>query len=287
MSKSLNDKVRGALYAFAIGDAMGATTEFMREEEVKARYGEVHDLIGGGWLRLKPGQITDDTQMTQCVMDALIVNKAIRVDGETLWRIADRFVKWRNSNPPDIGGACNARIAQMDSYPKVGGHVSKRTAKLMITMKNEDALGNGSLMRAVPLALLGRHDVNALQGKLTHNNQTCVRALVSYSKALYVAMFTGKLPKRPSALLAPSGHVKSTFNNVCWHAQSGVEAGIVAAVNRGGDADTIAAITGGLAGAAFGLKSVPERWIEQLDDAVCEDIENFSKCACKHLKGVL
>ena len=51
MSKSKNTiekRVRGTLYGFAIGDAMGATTEFMRKKEIQRRYGKVDDILGGG-----------------------------------------------------------------------------------------------------------------------------------------------------------------------------------------------------------------------------------------------
>ena len=53
---------------------------------------------------------------------------------------------------------------------------------------------------------------------------------------------------------------------------------MVKAVNLGGDADTIGAITGGLAGALYGYDSIPERWKARLDskvsselDALCEE----------------
>ena len=50
--KELESKIKGALYGFAIGDAMGATTEFMTKESIKKKYGKVTDIIGGGWLNL-------------------------------------------------------------------------------------------------------------------------------------------------------------------------------------------------------------------------------------------
>lgn len=34
MNSDYKDRIKGALYAFAIGDSMGATTEFMTEEEI-------------------------------------------------------------------------------------------------------------------------------------------------------------------------------------------------------------------------------------------------------------
>ena len=71
---TLENKIAGAIYGFAIGDAMGATTEFMNHAQIKKQYGQVTDIIGGGWLNLEAGKVTDDTQMTICVMDALMGN---------------------------------------------------------------------------------------------------------------------------------------------------------------------------------------------------------------------
>lgn len=48
MSISKN-KIAGAVYGFAIGDAMGATTEFMTHEQIRKVYGKVTNIIGGGW----------------------------------------------------------------------------------------------------------------------------------------------------------------------------------------------------------------------------------------------
>ena len=49
---NIKDRLKGSLYGFAIGDAMGATTEFMSEDEIKSEYGKsryiksiVHKMI--------------------------------------------------------------------------------------------------------------------------------------------------------------------------------------------------------------------------------------------------
>ena len=57
-------KIRGGLYGVAVGDALGATLEFMAKEETKQKHGQLRDIIGGGWLHLRPGEWTDDTEMT-------------------------------------------------------------------------------------------------------------------------------------------------------------------------------------------------------------------------------
>ena len=65
-------RATASLLGLAVGDALGATTEFMNPEEIRTRYG-VHDRIrGGGWLNLPPGRVTDDTEMAQCVARAIL-----------------------------------------------------------------------------------------------------------------------------------------------------------------------------------------------------------------------
>ena len=53
---SLEDRALAAFLGFAIGDALGATVEFMTKGEIAAQYGVHRKIIGGGWLRLAPGQ---------------------------------------------------------------------------------------------------------------------------------------------------------------------------------------------------------------------------------------
>jgi len=65
-------RATASLLGLAVGDALGATTEFMKPEDIRRQYG-VHERIrGGGWLNLPPGRVTDDTEMSQCVARAIL-----------------------------------------------------------------------------------------------------------------------------------------------------------------------------------------------------------------------
>ena len=74
MSEKIFDRIKGALVGVAIGDALGGPIEFMSAREIKEKHGRVTEMIGGGWLSLKPGEITDDTQMTMCVARGIAEN---------------------------------------------------------------------------------------------------------------------------------------------------------------------------------------------------------------------
>jgi ADP-ribosyl-[dinitrogen reductase] hydrolase len=60
-------------------------------------------------------------------------------------------------------------------------------------------------------------------------------------------------------------HSLQTALHDAFVADSAEEA-IVTAVNRGGDSDTIGAITGAVAGARFGAEDLPNRWLETIDE---------------------
>jgi ADP-ribosyl-[dinitrogen reductase] hydrolase len=64
-------RARAAFLGLAVGDALGATTEFMTPGEIRAKYGVHRKIRGGGWLHLKAGQVTDDTEMSLCIARAL------------------------------------------------------------------------------------------------------------------------------------------------------------------------------------------------------------------------
>lgn len=105
-SMNIQDKIKGALYGFAIGDAMGATTEFMTKDEIQSKYKKLEDIIGGGWLNIEAGNVTDDTEMSLCVMRVLIKNdyKNFKKD------IACEFSKWLDTQPQDVGNQCMKAI---------------------------------------------------------------------------------------------------------------------------------------------------------------------------------
>jgi ADP-ribosyl-[dinitrogen reductase] hydrolase len=69
---ALFDHALGAYLGLAIGDALGATVEFMRPREIAAQYGVHREMQGGGWLKLARGQVTDDTTMSLALGDALL-----------------------------------------------------------------------------------------------------------------------------------------------------------------------------------------------------------------------
>ena len=77
----LNDRIAGALYGVAVGDALGGPLEFMSAEEIHRQHGWVTTMLGGGWLDLQPGETTDDTAMTLAVAEGIIEHPEAPIQG--------------------------------------------------------------------------------------------------------------------------------------------------------------------------------------------------------------
>lgn len=279
----LRDKIRGALYAHAIGDAMGATTEFMSADEIKIKYGRVDDLIGGGWLDLNVGETTDDTAMTIGVIDALM--KGFKSEDEFKKSCADNFLAWFETGPKDVGNQCRLALVK---YKMTGDYIDE----------DKDALGNGSLMRALPCGLLpmdfwsilsactqnpddsltgGPEYLNILQGEITHKNKTCAEILNEYTFIIRGFISGANFKLKSQELLKPSGYIINTYNNAKYFAKLPLVDAIIGAVNHGGDADTIAAITGSMAGARDGYSAIPTEWIDKLDNNIKMKYDAFTE----------
>ena len=93
------DLLRGyvaSYWGLAIGDALGATVEFMTAREIRHQYG-VHDkILGGGWLNLPQGQVTDDTAMALALGQSIIEQGCVDAGSA-----ATEFDRWLRGKPVD------------------------------------------------------------------------------------------------------------------------------------------------------------------------------------------
>ncbi len=273
---SLQDRALGPYLGLAIGDALGATVEFMTAREIAATQGVHRDLTGGGWLHLKPGRVTDDTQMALALGDAILSSPG----GWGLYATADAFVAWMHSHPPDIGQTCRRGLRR---YLLDG--------TLQAPPCDDDA-GNGAVMRNLPviLATLGdptaAHARSLAQAHITHNHpysDAAVLVLGDITRAWICGAELSAGLRSAHALVAAypafkfrpwpgrtSGYVVDTVQTVFDAVinTDTFEDCLVLAVNRGGDADTIGALSGQLAGSLYGASAIPSRWLRRLDPAV-------------------
>jgi ADP-ribosyl-[dinitrogen reductase] hydrolase len=269
-------RAEAAYLGLAIGDALGATVEFLTPREIRSQYGLHREIRGGGWLRLRPGSVTDDTTMALALGNAILAD-----DGEVkAVSCAQAFDAWMRAKPVDIGNTVRRNL------------ISFRRSGNPVAAPSEHDAGNGAAMRVLPVALATldadeatvRNAVRT-QAHTTHNN--VVSDAASEFLALAVQDFVRGAPLREvyrnriRPLLAdrpefgykgryrdnPSGWVVETMQAVLqalMEADS-FESCLINVVNRGGDADTTGAITGMLAGALYGRAALPPRWVKTLE----------------------
>ncbi|WUD76296.1 ADP-ribosylglycohydrolase family protein [Streptomyces sp. NBC_00510] len=281
------ERAAGAIVGSAVGDALGAPFEFGPAGAFSARFpapGTGDEMCGGGgW---DPGEATDDTQMAVLVADSLL--ESGRLD---LPDVFARFVRWAAADPKDIGLQTEAVLTSGDPWD---------LAAAVHFQTHHRAAGNGALMRAAPAAVhfAGHGRAASLDAArriaaLTHGDRAAWEGSAILHDLVRVALDGGdpvapaavadalaQVPEpfhqRWAAVLAPGWHpgLATEFNGAVWpclgsavwavRTTGGFEAALRAAVDLGGDTDTVAAVTGTLAGAVYGLAAVPERWTAHL-----------------------
>jgi ADP-ribosyl-[dinitrogen reductase] hydrolase len=280
----IRERARAAFLGVAVGDALGAGLEFMTPGEIRSKYGTVREIIGGGWLRLKAGQVTDDTEMSLCIAHA--IDKA---GGWSLRGIAEGFAGWLKTKPIDVGDTCRRGIR---NYMHKGA--------LEVPYNQWDA-GNGACMRMLPAALHslgsdGLLEKYALeQARLTHNHPLSDAACIALGRLIHLAVrgcsktrlrceVEDLLSRHENFRFEPyrglaSAYVVDTMQTVFhfFFKTRDFEQCLVATVNQGGDADTTGAIAGMLAGAYYGMEGIPKRWLKKLDKRLLTEIDSLAQ----------
>jgi ADP-ribosyl-[dinitrogen reductase] hydrolase len=278
----VRERAFAALLGVAIGDALGATVEFMTPKEIERQIGVHSEIRGGGWLRLPKGEVTDDTEMTLCIARSL---------AEVGWSprdIADRFAAWLRSRPRDVGGTCRRGIRR---YIKDGS---------LAAPPNDADAGNGAAMRMAPVAIATLANTTLLrkwatdQAHITHNHPlsdaACILigrmlhlSCVGHSKSHLRLLASAAIARTPQFQFLPnagmcSAYVVDTMRTVLHHffTTRSFRDCLVATVNAGGDSDTAGAIVGAMAGAFYGLDAIPSRWIVALRSGLITELEGLS-----------
>lgn len=280
-----SQRALGAAIGAAVGDALGAPFEFGGPGRYTARFPEpLHgtqtEMIGGGGFDWAPGEFTDDTQMAILFGESLADNGGY--DPDHLWA---SWQTWARS-AADVGITTRRALA----------HESWRS---VVHVDPERTAANGALMRSVlaAVALYGLdeptvRDIVLHQSALTHHHPDAGWGAWVAVAAIQEAIGGGDtfdridrvvadLPADTRARFAPlldpewepsrggpgNGSVWGCLAQAVWAVRNhrSYEAAVIAAIDLGGDTDTVATVAGALAGSIQGVQAVPARWATALN----------------------
>ena len=300
------------LMGFVVGDAMGVPLEFKSREELLKK--PVTKMLGYGTHNVPEGTWSDDTSMMIATIDSINGKCDIDLDD-----IALKFVQWyrhADYTPEkevfDIGNTCREAIEKYDKQRErpieCGGTdinsngngslmrilpiayyaVEKRLKEFEVL----DLVSKvSSITHAHEISIMGcyiytRFVMFLLNGKDKLSAYNMVRC-VDYSmfgedtQKEYERLIKDDISHFELNDIKSSGYVVDSLEACIWlllKSENYTEA-IIGAINLGGDTDTIAALTGGLAGITFGYETIPEAWIEKIarKDYLMDIFEEFSE----------
>ncbi|HKY96199.1 MAG TPA: ADP-ribosylglycohydrolase family protein [Kiloniellales bacterium] len=283
MDPATRERALGAMLGLAVGDALGTTLEFAERDARPP----LTAMAGGGPFDLAPGEWTDDTAMALALADSLAAHP--RLDERDLMQ---RFLAWwqrgdysHNGRCFDIGGATREALARF-----------RRSGDPIAGNPDPNVAGNGSIMRLAPAVIANLHSEAAAleaaqrQGRTTHRAPQCeagcsLMAAVLF-RLLHGASWESALAVEPDPswhraivrltrsgwrgksreAISSSGYVADTLEAAFWcvDRSAGFAEAVLLAANLGDDADTVAAVTGQLAGARWSRAGIPADWLSQL-----------------------
>mmetsp|Transcript_39534 Transcript_39534/g.45010 ORF Transcript_39534/g.45010 Transcript_39534/m.45010 type:complete len:320 (-) Transcript_39534:75-1034(-) len=279
---------------------MGSKLEFKRSVS-QAQVTEALKMPGGGPFHLIPGQITDDGELTMCLLHGLTVNSL--EEKFSMTPIMKNYQGWILSRPFDIGNTTSSALRPLFNANRHGSSVKDdelfEMCKAEAEKYNGHSQSNGCLMRQSPLALycsnLSDEDTNSIvlqDTEVTHSNQAVFVACQCYSLAIKHLINTGgdragaydlakqhgtqeNSPIKDWWQLIESEDYIDSVRHMGWakiafsHAFRALKKGsnykdaLEDVLRYAGDTDTNACILGGLVGAAVGIDEIPSEYKEK------------------------
>jgi ADP-ribosyl-[dinitrogen reductase] hydrolase len=291
---NLEEKIKGGIVGLLVGDALGVPYEFHAREEIPPFHKIEFDPPEGfhrAHAGVPAGTWSDDGAQALCLLASLLERG--RFDAADF---AERLVAWFREDYMAVDGVFDVGIQTQRAILNLRGGAPPLEAGLSDERNN----GNGSLMRALPLAVWHRGSDEELvrdafdQSAVTHNHlrsklccalyclwarrvlQNSENAWEDAVETLYqifpeetaerAELETNISPREKTFEIKGSGYVVDSLRAAVWANGEfdSYEKTVKSAVALGDDTDTTACIAGGIAGLRFGLEAIPQRWRERL-----------------------
>ncbi|MEH2046841.1 ADP-ribosylglycohydrolase family protein [Nostoc sp.] len=289
-------KTLSGLMGLCVGDALGVPVEFTsRAERVKS---PVTTMQGYGTWNQPPGTWSDDSSLSFCLAECLCRGYSLDAIANSFWRWYKEAYWTPRGDVFDIGQTTHTAIMRLKQgvvphqaggkvensngngslmriLPMVYCHRSLTLGELLARVHDVSAITHAharsqmacGIYISIAVALLEGADLKTAYLQALQDIQTIysVREFL-LEKPHFGRVFSGEIAKIPVEEINSGGYVIDTLESSLWcllNSSSYSEA-VLKAVNLGGDTDTTAAVTGGLAGIYYGVENIPKQWMNQI-----------------------
>lgn len=286
---NIEEKIKGAIYGMALGDALGLGTEFMTRKEVLTYYPEglssFNQFIRDMHRSLHdPGKWTNDTEVILRMLECVMAEGKVDIV-----KIAHRLLDWFNEGPTDMVAPYRVVIPSQGwaDNPIVVSHRAWRNSKLLEA--SNEALNRALIIGIfaddeLPVPEMARQLVN-----ITHDDTRCVASTAVAAMYVRHLLYHDQEPDFNQVYemcrniddrvlyflrLAHDGNFEDFHIDdeetwwytrkslgvalwALWHCKTPLEI-LNRLVNAGGDADTNASLGMMLAGLKYGYSALPE-----------------------------
>jgi len=304
-----NDRIAGGIWGAVVADALGVPVEFSSREE--RRRDPVTGVRGYGTYNQPPGTWSDDSSMLLCTVEHLYDEYDAAALGTLFvnWCFHGYCTPWGETF--DRGNATTkalSRINRGTPAEEAGGtdEGSNGNGSLMrilpvalrftgapadtlldiahrisgITHRHPRAqMACGVYCLLARELLAGQSAGDAYRRAMAAADACYVDEPFQNERLHFVRLFSGKIGEESERNINSGGYVMDTLEAALWCllTTDNYADAVLKAINLGGDTDTTACVTGGLAGVLYGPAAIPPEWQEALakGEMVSELIRSF------------
>lgn len=310
--------IEASLFGFIIGDALGVPVEFISRDVLNDN--KITDMIANPRRRTTIGYWSDDSAMTLCSMQSIIEHKSIR-ENDLIEKFYLWFRHGYMAIDNKCFGIGKTTLKAMNDYERLGypnyiaqdelSPLNRGNGSLMRILPITLFLYYQKNMIKNELCI-----VIERVSSLTHSDKivrmACVfysflvfsimddqsfleafdMAIISFKKqyqnhdySVFERVLSKKILTCDEDAIESSGYVIHTLEACLWSVSTtnNYQDAVLKAVNLGRDSDTIAALSGAIAGLLYGMDDIPEKWLSNLREK--DKLDVLVHEYCKVLKN--
>lgn len=288
------ERIKGGIVGICVGDALGLPVKYRSRSYLKGD--PVNEMIGFGTHNQPPGTYSSDSSLALCTTECLSA-------GFSLAGVAARLVLHANESywsareePVELPAALLDSLERLTDpethLESAAGNEGEdaavgvfcRVLPVATTLKGlsfeerfkrigqVSSLTNGSMRMCLGSFILAELALELIQ---TGNPSVAYRRAAERVRtqlgaepelSSYRRVLQGEIHALEETAVSSDGKGVSTVEAAIWSllTTGSFRDAVLKAVNLGGETDTIAGVTGGLAGFAYGLGAIPREWVGQL-----------------------